>query len=211
MSHTAVKNDCRSQIHPFAGNLPPGSMHPAPKPMKSIEVSISTTSNNGKNVSADELQPIIDWVLDRFGGYTVCPHIDGGGDCGCPIPCRDAIHQIEITTEDGSALVTDLIELGSLIREHLDRITVLITASGVEALSFDTSELVESLTPREKEVLDLLVTEGLSNKKIAKRLHISRWTVDRHLTNIYGKLGVESRTEAVAWVNQQRAMQSRNT
>lgn len=72
---------------------------------------------------------------------------------------------------------------------------------------YDTFYLVESLTPREKEVLDLLVTEGLSNKKIAKRLHICTGTVEKHLANIYGKLGVESRTEAVAWVNQQRAMQ----
>lgn len=75
----------------------------------------------------------------------------------------------------------------------------------------DTFDLVESLTPREKEVLYILVTEGLSNKKIAERLHISIGTVETHLSNIYGKLGVESRTEAVAWVSQQRATQPRNT
>jgi len=190
MLRTAVKNDCRSQ------------MHPAPKPMKSIEVSISTTSNNGKNISADDLQPIIDWVLDRFGGCTVCPHIDGGGDCGCPIPCRDAIHQIEITPEDGSALVTDLIELGSLIREHLDHITLFIAMPEVTAFTFDTSESVESLTPREEEVLLLLALEGLTNREIAERLGISRHTVDTHVSAIYGKLGFPNRSKAVSWAHQ---------
>jgi RNA polymerase sigma factor (sigma-70 family) len=76
---------------------------------------------------------------------------------------------------------------------------------------YDISNLVESLTPREKELLNLLVAEGLSNNKIAERLYISKWTVERHLSNIYGKLGVESRAEAIAWVNQQRAMQLKDS
>ena len=76
---------------------------------------------------------------------------------------------------------------------------------------YDISNLGESLTPREKELLDLLVAEGLSNNKIAERLYISKWTVEKHLYNIYGKLGVESRAEAIARVNQQRAMQPKDS
>ena len=76
---------------------------------------------------------------------------------------------------------------------------------------YDISNLVESLTPREKELLDLLVAEGLSNNKIAERLCITRWTVEKHLYNIYEKLGVESRAKAMAWVNQQRAMQPKDS
>ena len=56
--------------------------------------------------------------------------------------------------------------------------------------------LVESLTPRELEVL-LLLAEGLPNKTIAQRLGISEHTVKFHVNAILGKLGVESRTEAV--------------
>lgn len=56
--------------------------------------------------------------------------------------------------------------------------------------------VIESLTPREREVLQLMA-EGLANKQIAMRLSISEHTVKFHLSSLYGKLGVASRTEAV--------------
>jgi LuxR family transcriptional regulator, maltose regulon positive regulatory protein len=55
----------------------------------------------------------------------------------------------------------------------------------------------EHLTRREVEVLQLIKT-GCSNQDIADRLVISLPTVKRHISNIYTKLGVESRTQAVA-------------
>lgn len=58
--------------------------------------------------------------------------------------------------------------------------------------------LPESLTPREVEVLALLA-RGLSNKEMAARLSVSINTVERHLTNLYPKLGARSRTEATAF------------
>ncbi|MDH6110738.1 DNA-binding NarL/FixJ family response regulator [Kitasatospora sp. MAP12-15] len=54
-----------------------------------------------------------------------------------------------------------------------------------------------SLSKREIEVLQLLA-DGLSNRQISARLFISEATAKSHLTNIYGKLGVESRGAAVA-------------
>jgi LuxR family maltose regulon positive regulatory protein len=64
------------------------------------------------------------------------------------------------------------------------------------ALSEDEG-LVEPLSERELEVLGL-VAEGLSNREIAARLLISLSTVKGHTANIYGKLGVHSRTQALA-------------
>jgi LuxR family maltose regulon positive regulatory protein len=57
--------------------------------------------------------------------------------------------------------------------------------------------LVESLSEREIEVLQL-VAEGLSNQEIAAQLYLSLRTIKFHTSNIYGKLGVKSRTEAIA-------------
>jgi len=56
--------------------------------------------------------------------------------------------------------------------------------------------LVEPLTAREIEVLELLA-EGLSNKAIAAKLHISDQTVKFHVSSICGKLGAANRTDAV--------------
>ncbi|MES9536522.1 response regulator [Actinomadura sp. NPDC000600] len=54
-----------------------------------------------------------------------------------------------------------------------------------------------TLTARELEVLRL-VAEGLSNRQISKRLFLSETTIKTHLVHIYAKLGVDSRTAAVA-------------
>jgi DNA-binding NarL/FixJ family response regulator len=56
--------------------------------------------------------------------------------------------------------------------------------------------LVEPLTPRESEVLQLLA-QGLANKAIAERLGISDHTAKFHVNAILGKLGAQTRTEAI--------------
>jgi len=60
-----------------------------------------------------------------------------------------------------------------------------------------TQALIEPLSERELEIIRL-VAEGLANKEIAQKLHISLRTVKYHTTSIYGKLGVGSRTQALA-------------
>jgi two-component system, NarL family, response regulator YdfI len=65
-----------------------------------------------------------------------------------------------------------------------------------EPASSPLAELIEPLTPRESEVLQMLAS-GLANKEIATRLAISEHTVKFHVASILGKLGAASRTEAV--------------
>lgn len=66
-----------------------------------------------------------------------------------------------------------------------------------ESTGLDLEPLTETLTPRERQVLDMMA-EGLGNKEIAWRLQISEHTVKFHVSSILGKLGASSRTEAVA-------------
>ncbi|WP_137875182.1 response regulator transcription factor [Rhodococcus sp. Q] len=55
----------------------------------------------------------------------------------------------------------------------------------------------QALTAREAELLTLLA-EGLTNRELGRRLHISEATVKTHLAHIYAKLGVDSRAAAVS-------------
>src|SRR6266498_2445467 len=62
----------------------------------------------------------------------------------------------------------------------------------------EVSQRWENLSAREQEVLKLL-TEGLDNQSISNLIEIKINTVEKHLENVYRKLGVTSRTEAVHW------------
>ncbi len=60
----------------------------------------------------------------------------------------------------------------------------------------DTTKAIEVLSARENEILQLLA-KGLLYKEIADQLHISTATVRQHIHNIYEKLHVQNRTEAI--------------
>lgn len=63
-------------------------------------------------------------------------------------------------------------------------------------MSAKTRNRTEGLTKREKEILPLL-SNGLRYKEIAEKLFISQETVRTHVRNLYRKLMVNSRTEAI--------------
>jgi DNA-binding NarL/FixJ family response regulator len=78
-------------------------------------------------------------------------------------------------------------ELQHWINEHVEAM------AGAYAL--DPNEHYVPLSPREMEILEF-VTNGLSNKEIAKKLGISQQTVKNHMTSILKKLNVQDRTQA---------------
>jgi LuxR family maltose regulon positive regulatory protein len=84
--------------------------------------------------------------------------------------------------------------VGRLLGAFPDAEPISATAS---AASDPDHELVEPLSERELEVLQL-ISEGLSNREIAQKLFLSPNTVKGHSRSIYGKLGVNSRTQATA-------------
>ena len=59
-----------------------------------------------------------------------------------------------------------------------------------------SEEPAGTLSERETEIV-VLAARGLSNSQIARELHLSEATVKRHLANVYAKIGVGSRSEAV--------------
>jgi DNA-binding NarL/FixJ family response regulator len=66
------------------------------------------------------------------------------------------------------------------------------------ALPGKQSPLVDDLTPREMEVLTL-IAEGLCNKDIASELTLSEKTVKNHINNIFSKLHLNDRTQAMLY------------
>ena len=66
----------------------------------------------------------------------------------------------------------------------------------------DAPDPLEGISPREREVFALLL-DGLPNKVIAQRLGISEKTVKTHLTNIFRRIGVTDRLQAVFWAERQ--------
>jgi len=73
---------------------------------------------------------------------------------------------------------------------------IILEALWIENPPEEAEDLIEQLTPRETEVLELLAL-GLANKQIALELAISEHTVKFHVSSIYAKLGATNRMEAV--------------
>lgn len=97
-------------------------------------------------------------------------------------PLGELVSAIRLVNKGESVL--DIKATGKLVR-HLK-------------VSGDNRTSLEPLLSREGEVLNL-AAKGMSNKEIAKELAISERTVQTHLLNVFRKLGVSSRTQAVLY------------
>jgi DNA-binding CsgD family transcriptional regulator len=88
-----------------------------------------------------------------------------------------------------------------LLAEAVDTAGPLLGASPASPVAATRSPATDELSPREREIL-ALVADGRDNSEIAEGLVLSQRTVERHVSNIYLKLGLEGRTAraaAVAW------------
>jgi LuxR family maltose regulon positive regulatory protein len=109
---------------------------------------------------------------------------------------------VRVFVEQGAPMAGSLQRAAArgIAADYVSRLLAAFKAEGMDsALTSSPSSappLVEPLTARELEVLHLL-GEGCSNREIAEALVITLNGVKKHTSNIYGKLGVHSRTQAV--------------
>jgi DNA-binding NarL/FixJ family response regulator len=87
---------------------------------------------------------------------------------------------------------------------HLDPAVARLLAERMRQKKNPSQELVEPLTDREREVLGLLA-QGMSNKDIGAKLFITERTARTYVSNILGKLGLASRTQAALWAVEHKA------
>lgn len=118
---------------------------------------------------------------------------------------------VVLTMHDEAPLVRSLLGSGahaymikSATRQELLAAVDALDRDGDRAVLSVSRETLERLEGHEKETLSArelevlsLAARAMSNQQIASRLYISEGTVKRHLTNVYAKLGVASRVQAV--------------
>ncbi|MFC1961357.1 LuxR C-terminal-related transcriptional regulator, partial [Chloroflexota bacterium] len=109
-------------------------------------------------------------------------------------PCDQQIREA-LSPDEYSAAITrgQNLDLAEVVHNLLAEITPVQDT----CVSPQNQSSVDALSPRELEVLSL-IAEGLSNQEIAQKLFITAGTVKKHANNIFGKLGVNNRTHAVA-------------
>ncbi len=155
-----------------------------------------------------DLQPdviILDMEMPEMTGVEVARRLRAIGS---------AVRVLVLSAYDDDEYVAELLESGAtgyLTKEEMpERIVAAVRgvargregwlSQGVAAKALRRREAeptAQPLSPREREVLRL-IANGLDNGAIAEGLFISESTVKNHITNLFVKLGVRSRAEAVA-------------
>ncbi|WP_017555798.1 response regulator [Nocardiopsis baichengensis] len=171
-------------------------------------ITVAAEAGTAEEAVARAAEGGIDVVLMdlRFGGGM------GGAEATAAITARaGAPRVLVVTTYDSDADTLPAIEAGAtgyLLKDAPPEelaAAVRSAAAGRTTLAPSVADRLmtrlrargNALTRREIEVLGL-VAEGLSNLAIGERLHLTEGTVKSHLAHVYTKLGVDSRTAAVA-------------
>lgn len=152
----------------------------------------------------DEALRIVEHLLpeiedEEFGGeefgslYWVCYQVLKAVDD----PRAETVLRIAQNTLQLVAALIDDEDLRSSFLENIPSHHAIMQAYGRQEQHIPSTALAEPLTPQETEILRL-IADGLTNRDIAERLVITVGTVKIHTHNLYGKLRVKNRTQAVA-------------
>ena len=133
-------------------------------------------------------------TADRIQGY------DAGVDAYLPKPFEPEELVAIVSnllakaraTPDTATVARELAEIKALLSDQKQG------TNGVASFTPEPPPIKVQLTPREKEVLDL-VSEGLMNKEIARKLETSIRNVEKYVTRLLNKTGTNSRTELVRY------------
>jgi LuxR family maltose regulon positive regulatory protein len=115
----------------------------------------------------------------------------------CALTLAQPEGYLRIFLDEGKPIVA-LLQYAAKKGVYPAYIRKLLSAASLAGTKTPSSQsLIEPLSDRELEVLRL-IAEGMSNGQIAEKLIIATGTVKKHINNIFGKLGVQSRTQCVA-------------
>lgn len=180
---------------------------------------IEANSFEAARTKALEQGPFDLLMLDLFAPNPVSgPELQALCDAVAPVPVvifsmsddvRDMRHVLDHgarafipkTTEDGLflSILRMVLEGGTYAPPALAG----LGASDASPASAFSSGGVDALTPRQRDVLEMLA-EGLSNREVGERLDLNINTVKGHVTAILKVLGVENRTQAVLMLTEAR-------
>jgi predicted ATPase/DNA-binding NarL/FixJ family response regulator len=114
------------------------------------------------------------------------------------MPWRDRVAE-ENAERARTELSPDEVELQEILGAAMTpKAALRFALDRIEAIAGSSAGPESQLTRRERQVA-ALVAEGLTNREIAARLHISERTADSHLQHVMGKLGFRSRAQVAAW------------
>jgi DNA-binding NarL/FixJ family response regulator len=173
---------------------------------------VGEASDGGQAITlADSLQPdvvLMDLLMPNVDGLTAIAAIRKSQPDTDIVAVTSFIEEDKVTAaleagasgyllKDASAdEVADAIRAAFAGEVHLDPQVARVLAQRMRSRRDEPA--TEPLTTREQEVLRLLA-RGASNKEIAHELSITERTARTHVSNILGKLGLASRTQAALW------------